>query len=114
MVVVAQGDEAERLQTGGLKFACGVEHFGHSADGAGASVESDFDEISGGQLMVKLEQSAVEGNGLEFSALAQAAFGHDGSCNRSIKLYTGSTLAGVFLGEMGHSQENYATSWVAG
>jgi hypothetical protein len=29
-------------------------------------------------------------------------------------LYTGSTLAGVFLGEMGHSQENYATSWVAG
>jgi hypothetical protein len=28
-------------------------------------------------------------------------------------LYTGSTLAGVFLGEVGHSQENYATPGVA-
>ena len=103
MVVVTQGDEAERLQTGALKFARWVQHFGHSADGAGASVESDLDEISGGELTVQLEQPAVEGDGLEFCALPQAAFGHDGSCNRSIELYTGSALTGVFLGEMGHS-----------
>ena len=55
MVVVTQGDEAERLQTGALKFARWVQHFGHSADGAGASVESDLDEISGGELTVQLE-----------------------------------------------------------
>ena len=113
MVVVAQGNETERLQTGALKFARWVQHFGHSADSAGASVESDFDEISGRELTVQLEQAAVEGNGLEFCALPLAAFGHDGSCNRSIELYTGSTLAGVFLGEVGHSQENYATPGVA-
>ena len=64
MVIVGQGDEAERLQTRALKLARRVQHFGHAADGTGSGVESDFDEVSGGKLVLQLQQSAVDGNGL--------------------------------------------------
>jgi len=64
VIIVAQGNEAERLKTRALKLARRVKHFGHTADGAGSGVESDFDEVSGGKLMLQLQQSAGNRNGL--------------------------------------------------
>src|SRR4030081_2337281 len=64
VVIVAKGNEAERLKTRALKLARRVQHFGHTADGPGSGVESDFDEISGGKLVLQLQQSAGDGNGL--------------------------------------------------
>src|SRR4030088_407734 len=64
VVVVAQGNEAERLKTRALKLARRVQHFGHTADGAGSGVESDFDEVSSGKLVLQLQQSAGDRNGL--------------------------------------------------
>jgi hypothetical protein len=33
-------------------------------DGARSSVKGDFDEISGGELLLQLQQSAIDRNGL--------------------------------------------------
>src|SRR4029077_9648896 len=64
MVIVAQGNEAERLKTRALILARREQHFGHTADGAGSGVESDFDEAPAGKLMLQLQQSAGNGNRL--------------------------------------------------
>src|SRR5580658_8522913 len=55
VVIVSQGNKAERLQTRALKLARRAQHFSHAADGAGAGVEGDFDEISGGKLTRQLQ-----------------------------------------------------------
>jgi hypothetical protein len=64
VVVVGQGNKAERLQTRALKLARRVQHFGHTVDGARSGVESDLDEISGGKLVLQLQQAAVDRNAL--------------------------------------------------
>jgi hypothetical protein len=46
MIIVTEGDKAERLETGGWDFARRVKHFGHSVDGAGPGVKGDFDKVS--------------------------------------------------------------------
>ena len=64
VVIVAQGNEAERLKTRALILARRVKHFGHTADGARSGVESDFDEVPTGKLVLQLQQSTGNGNGL--------------------------------------------------
>src|SRR5260370_7722934 len=64
VVFVAQGNEAEGLKTRALKLARRVQHLGHSVDSARSGLESDFDEVSGGKLVLQLKQSAGDGNGL--------------------------------------------------
>jgi hypothetical protein len=102
VIFVAQGNEAERLITRALKLARRVQHFGHAVDRARLSVECDFDEISGGEFMLQLQQSAGHGDGLEFCACPLAAVGHHCGRNRSMELYTGRTLVDIGLGEVGH------------
>src|SRR3984893_7023967 len=64
VIIVAQGNEQERLKTRALKLARRMQHFGHATDSAGSGVERDFDKVSGGKLMLQLQQSAGDGNGL--------------------------------------------------
>ncbi len=64
VIIVAQGNEAERLHTCALILARRLQHFSHAADCAGPGVEGDFDEISGGKLGLQLQQPASDGNGL--------------------------------------------------
>jgi len=89
VIVIAEGYEAERLQTGALKLAGGMEHFGHTADGSGAGMECDFDEVSRGKLMLQLQHSTGNRDGLKFCARSLATFGHDGGRDRSIEFDTG-------------------------
>jgi hypothetical protein len=81
VIVVAESDKAERLQTGALILARWIQHFSHAVDGAGARVESDFDEIAGGKFMLQLQQSAVDGDGLKFGARPLAALCNDCGSN---------------------------------
>ena len=50
-------------------------------------MESDLDEIAGGKLMLQLQQSAGNGNGLKFCARPLTAFGQNRGRNGSMKLY---------------------------
>lgn len=95
MIVVSQGDEAERLQARALKLARWIQHLGHAMDGAGSGVEGNLHEISARKLSLQLEQSAIEGNGLKFGACTLAAFGDYRGCDGSVEFNSGSTLAGI-------------------
>jgi len=89
VIIVGQGNETERLQTRGLELARRVQHFGHPMDIARSGVERDFDEVSGGKLVLQLKQAPVDGNGLQFRARPLAAFGHHRGRDRSMELYSG-------------------------
>ena len=108
MIVVAQSHKAERLQTCARKLAHRLQHLRHRVDGAGPAVKGYFYEITSGQLMLHLQQSAGNGNRLKFCARTLAAFGMNGCRNGSIELYSGRTPVGVGLGEVGHSHLDYA------
>jgi len=114
VVVVAQGNKAEGLKARALQLAGGREHFRHPVDGTGAGMESDFDEIAGGKLLLDLKQSAGNGDGLEFCARSLATFRMNCSGNGSVELESGRTPVGVGLGEVSHSQWNYAIGRAAG
>lgn len=77
-------------------------------------MESDFDEIAGGKLLLDLKQSAGNGDGLEFCARSLATFRMNCSGNGSVELESGRTPVGVGLGEVSHSQWNYAIGRAAG
>ena len=64
VVIVGQGNKAKRLKTRTLILARWMQHFGHSVDRTRSGVEGDFHEISGGKLVLQLQQSAGDGNGL--------------------------------------------------
>src|SRR3979411_2988719 len=97
------------METCALKLARRVQHFCHTADGTGSGVESDFDEVSSGKLVLQLQQSAGDRNGLYVCAPPLSAFGHYCGRDRSKELNSGGTLIDIGLGEVSHSQLNYAT-----
>ena len=108
MIVVAQGNEAKRLQAGALELAHRLQHFGHAVDRTGVGMEGNLYEVAGGKLLGQLQQPAGDGNGLEFRARLLAAFNLDGRGHRSVQLDSRCTPVGEGLGEVGHSQVNYA------
>ena len=75
VVIVAQGDEAKGLQAGALKLARGLKHFGHTMDGALAGMKGNLHEIAGREFVLQLEQTAGDGNGLQFGTRPLATFG---------------------------------------
>ncbi len=95
VVVIAQRNEAKRLQAGALKFARRLQHLRHAVDGPGSRVEGNLDEVSNRKLVLQLEQSAVDRNGLYFRACPLTAFGHYCSRNRSVEMYTWGTQVGI-------------------
>jgi hypothetical protein len=109
VVIVRQRNKAERLQARTLKLARRLQHLCHAVNRARPCMESYFDEISGGKLSRQLQQTAVDGDGLEFCARPMAAFGRQCGRYRSIQLHTVGTFMGVVSGEVTHSQWNYAT-----
>jgi hypothetical protein len=52
-------------------------------------MECDFDEVSRGKLMLQLQHSTGNRDGLKFCARPLATFGHDGGRDRSIEFDTG-------------------------
>jgi hypothetical protein len=106
VIVVADSDEAKRLKTCALIFARGVQHFGHAVDGAGAGVKCDFDKVAGGELVLELEQTAVDRDGLKFCASPLTTFRHDSGSDRTVKLNARRTPGGIVLGEVGHNHLN--------
>jgi len=104
MIVITQGNEAKRLQASALKLARRLQHLRHAVDSSGSRVEGDLDEVSNRKLMLQLEQSAVDRNGLYFRARPLTAFGHYGSRNRSVELYSRGTLVGIVQGEVSHTE----------
>ncbi len=104
MIVVAQGNEAKRLQASALKLARRLQHFGHSVYGSSSGMKGDLDEVSNRKLMLQLEQSAIDGNGLYFCPRSLTAFGHYRGRNRSVEMYTRGTLVGIVQGEVSHSR----------
>jgi hypothetical protein len=104
VIVIAQCNEAKGLQACPLELAGRLQHFRHAVYGSGTRVEGDLDEVSNRKLLLQLEQSAIDGNGLYFSARSLTAFGHYGSRNRSVELYTRGTLVGIVQGEVSHSR----------
>lgn len=104
MVLVPESDEAEGLKAHGIQFPGGLEHFRHALNGARAALKSNFDEIAGRKLVLDLQDSASDGDGLKFSACPLAAIGTNSSRNGTIELYSGRTLVGVGSGEVSHSR----------
>jgi len=110
VIVVSEGNEAERLQACAFKLARGGQHFRHPMDWTRPGVEGDLNEVAGGKLSLDAEQAAGNGKRLEFCARTLAAFGMNRSRNRSIEMYSGRTPVSVGLGEMGHSHHEMCHS----
>jgi hypothetical protein len=110
VISVAQGNKTEGLETRALRFMHRLEHFRHAKDGPGGGLKSDFHEIAGGKLLLKLKQAAGNRYRLEFCARSLASVGMNGSRNGSIELYSGRTPVGVGSGEVGHNQLHYDIS----
>jgi hypothetical protein len=106
VIIIADGDEAKRLKARSLIFARGIQHFRHAVDGASAGMESNFDEIARSQLVLQLEQTSIDRNGLKFCARSLTTFRHDCGSDRSVELYALRTAGGVVLGEVSHSDSN--------
>lgn len=110
MVIVSESDETEWLQAGAPDFPSRPKHLGHAQDLTGTSVKGDFDKVSGNQLTVELKDAAGHGDGLQSCARLLASFDTDGGRDGAIQKKSGCTPVGVGLGEVGHRQQNYATS----
>jgi hypothetical protein len=106
VIIIADGDEAKRLKARRLIFTRGVQHFRHAVDGAGAGMKSNFDEVAGSQLVLELEQTSIDRDGLKFCARSLTTFRHDCGSDRSVELYALRTAGGVVLGEVSHSVSN--------
>ncbi len=109
MVVVFEGDEAERLQHAVLQAPHGAEDFGHSMYRASLGLEGNFDEVALRQRLRQPEQAAGHGNGLQFCFGAAAIFEANRSQDGISKLDPGRAPRGVRLGEVGHKQLHYRT-----
>ena len=77
MVVVAQCNEAERLQGAVSGRPYGCEHFRHASYGTRLSLKSDFDKISLTERFGQPQQTAGDGDSLEFRFGALTVFQHD-------------------------------------
>ncbi|OLE57543.1 MAG: hypothetical protein AUG13_03450 [Chloroflexi bacterium 13_1_20CM_2_59_7] len=81
MIVVAQCDEAEGLQSTIISRQHGTQHLGHAVYWAGLRPEGDFDEITLAQGPCQPQQAAGHGDGLEFGLGALTIFQHDNGGN---------------------------------
>ena len=77
MVVVAQRDEAERLQGPVRGRPHRREHFRHATHRSGLRLKGDFDKISLAERFRQAQQASRDGDSLEFSFGALAIFQQD-------------------------------------
>src|SRR5262250_2235878 len=102
MVVIAQGDEPERLQARTLELAYRLQHLRHSVDWTRARMEGNLHEITGRKFLLNLQQTAIDGDGLQFRPRLLPAFGMYGSRHGTIQLDTRRTFGRVDVREVSH------------
>jgi len=79
MIVVAQRNEAERLQSPIGRFARGGQHLRHANDSSDLGLKADLDEVSMPERLGQFEQSAGHGDGIEFASRTLAIIESDRS-----------------------------------
>src|SRR6266568_541026 len=102
MVIIAERHESEGLKR---SFAVGTkraEHLGHSSHGATLNLESDLNKVALAQRSAKAQQTAGNGNRLEFSFGALTILQHDQCRNRTTKLNPRRAALWMHLGEVSH------------
>ena len=62
VVVILEGDEAERLQDAGNRPPHGTQYLSHAVDGPGLRLKCEFHERAVSQRMLQLQQSTGHGN----------------------------------------------------
>src|SRR6516162_2117553 len=105
MIVIAQRNEAERLQNTVGRLTCRWQHFRHANHGTNLGLEADFDEVALAHWLGQLEQSAGYRDGKEFRSRALTIVKPDCSQHSTAELHPGRALGRVRLGEMGHSRK---------
>jgi hypothetical protein len=79
MIVIFKGHEAERLQYAVGHPPHGTKDFRHAVHRPGLGLEGHFDEIARPQRLSHAEQSARDGDGLEFCFCTTAVLKSDRS-----------------------------------
>jgi hypothetical protein len=92
MIIIFEGNEAERLQYPRISFAQGCENFGHAVHRARLGLKREFDKRSASQGMLHLQQATGDGNRLKFRSCAASIFQTNRSEDGSSQLDTGSTF----------------------
>src|SRR5712692_1967172 len=105
MIVVAQRDEAKRLQSTIVRRPHGTQHLGHAVYRAGLRLEGNLDKITLAQEPCQRQQAAGYGDGLKFALGALTVFQQNEGGNCAPELDSRSTSLRMWLGEMGHSQD---------
>ncbi len=103
VIIVAEGNEAERLHARALILARGLATFRPCRESRPSGCGRRSRRIPSGEFLLQLEQSAGDGNGLKFCARPLSAFSHYRSRDRSVELYTRRTPLRVGLGEVAHT-----------
>ena len=102
VIIVFEGDKAERLQHAIRHIACRAEYFGHAVHRPRLGLKCDFDKIALRERLRQTEQAPGYGNTLQFGFGAASVFQTNCSQNGVSKLDPGGTPRGVRLGEVGH------------
>jgi len=102
VIIVFEGDEAERLQHALGHVAHGAENFGHAVHRARLGLERDFHEVALGERFSQTQQPARNRNALQFGLGAASIFQTNRSQDRIAELHPGSAPRRVRLGEVGH------------
>jgi hypothetical protein len=112
VVVIFQGNEAERLQNAIGQSPPWMQHLSHATHGPGLHLESNFDETAFFQRPGQAQHSAGDRNGLKFRggtlAIPQLNQGWKGVP----KLDSDGAPLRIGLGEVCHSQFDYRTAVV--
>ena len=103
MVVVAEGDETERLQRSIAGGADRAEHLSDASHRATLDLEGYFDKIALTQRSAQPQQASGNGNSLKFSFGALTVLQHDECGNGTTKLNTWRAFLRMHLGEVSHA-----------
>ena len=74
MVVILEGNEAERLQHTGSRLPHRGQELSHAVNRPCLRLKREFDKGAGSKRMLQLQQAAGHGNTLEFGFCTPAIF----------------------------------------
>lgn len=109
MIVIAQRDEAERLQNA-FDSPYWIQHFGHAVYRTGLCLEGDLDKVTLPQGLAQSQEAAGDRDCLKPGFSALAVFQHDEGDNCAPQVDSRGALLWVRLGEVCHSRVHYVTA----
>lgn len=113
MVVIAERDEAKRLEDAAGRAAHRAEHFRHSLHIARMGLKRQLYKVAVAQRARELQQPAGDRNHLQFAFGAKAISQlNDG--RRGCELNSSSALEGINLGIVGHATITIASAEARG